>query len=147
MLEVGECDVEYIALRRHTAQRGIGLLAALNLERQLGCMTPQQHLRKIVQQGRAVNHRRVVIHAQHRKAEREIGGTLSALDNLEQALKRLRVVGQLFFDRRLQPKGGEKWCDAEQHQRRGDGFGVGDPAAGSICGHMGQDLERHQRVG
>jgi hypothetical protein len=69
LLQVGQLDVEHLALHYGRAQRGVGLLAARDLQRKRRGAKPQHQLGKVVQQRGFVQHRRVVVHAVVGKGE------------------------------------------------------------------------------
>jgi hypothetical protein len=109
-------------------------------------MAPQQHLGKVVQQRRFVDHRGVVVHAVRGKTEGKTRTTVGAAQHLVQAGECGGLIAQLRFDRRLWAEASKERRDAHHHKRGDHGFGVGDDAARAVRRRVREQLQRHQRV-
>jgi hypothetical protein len=113
-------------------------------------MAAQQHLGEVVQQRGQVQHGRVVVHAMHGEAEREVRAAVRAPHHPAQPLERLRLPGEQRFHAGRALEGAEEGADAHHHQRGGDRLraaaAVGRAASGGEPRDVGHQLERHQRV-
>jgi hypothetical protein len=81
------------------------------------------------------------------KNQREPGRALRARQQSHQAIQRAWVISQFVLYRRLGPEVAKERADAHHHQGGSRCFGIGDPSRRSMAGHMGQQLQTHQRIG
>ena len=146
LLQILQLDVQQLALDAGRAQCRILALPLGDLHRQRRRVQPQQHFGKVVQQRRGMDHLGVVVHAVHREGQREGCAAMRTLQHLLQALQRGRVPAQVRVDRELRAEGAKEGRDAQQHQRGGDGLGVGGAAWRADAGHVRHQLQAHQRV-
>ena len=115
--------------------------AAGDLQRQCRRMQPQQHLGKIVQQRGDMDHRRV---GSMRCTAKPIRRRRRAVRSVSTAFKPSNASGwpARRIHRRLRPEGAEEGRDAQQHQRGGDGFGVGGAARRHAAAQHGPAVSR-----